>query len=124
MTPRPWTCRKCGHKNFTRLLQKCEKCQAPRPKRKRPAHTIALDFPYEHYVAINGGEHCGVCGRGPSPIRRLDRDHDHRTKEPRGLLCPLHNRMLKSRLEPDIRKLVEYLDRHEIKRGSNLANPE
>jgi hypothetical protein len=47
----------------------------------------ALDIPYETYVRINGGEHCAICLRRPSPGRRLDRDHDHRTGQPRGLLC-------------------------------------
>jgi hypothetical protein len=53
----------------------------------------ALDLPYEDYVALNGGERCGICGRPPTkatrdkPARRLDRDHDHRDGKPRGLLC-------------------------------------
>ena len=117
-----WTCRKCGRRMATRLTQRCFGCGAPRPKAKRASHKIALDHPYEHYVEINGGDHCGVCGRKSSPVRRLDRDHDHRTGEPRGLLCATHNRMLKARLEPEIRKLVEYLDRH-AERIRN-ANPE
>lgn len=36
---------------------------------------------------------CGVCGR-PAKTRRLDVDHDHKTKEIRGLLCHRHNRGL------------------------------
>lgn len=47
----------------------------------------ALDIPYEEYIRINGGEHCALCGKLPSAGRRLDRDHDHRTGQPRGLLC-------------------------------------
>jgi hypothetical protein len=30
----------------------------------------ALDLTYEHYVEINGGEHCGICGKPRSPERR------------------------------------------------------
>jgi hypothetical protein len=55
----------------------------------------ALKIPYEVYIEINGGEHCGICGRKPLPHRRLDRDHDHRTGKPRGLLCHSCNRTLK-----------------------------
>lgn len=48
----------------------------------------ALDIPYEEYVRINGGEHCGICGKKRKPGgRRLNRDHDHKTAKPRGLLC-------------------------------------
>lgn len=54
----------------------------------------ALDIPYEVYVEINGGEHCALCGIGRSESRRLDRDHDHRTGQPRGLLCWRHNKLL------------------------------
>lgn len=51
-------------------------------------------MPYEEYVRLNGGERCGICGNPPSENRRLDRDHDHRTGEPRGLLCHRCNRAL------------------------------
>ena len=33
-------------------------------------------------------ESCGVCGKPRSQDRRHDRDHDHRTGNPRGLACP------------------------------------
>lgn len=55
----------------------------------------ALDIPYPVYVEINGGEHCGICGALPNG-RKLDRDHDHRTGEPRGLLCWACNRQLRA----------------------------
>lgn len=54
----------------------------------------ALDISYEDYIVINGGEFCGICGKKPDG-RRLDRDHDHVTGLPRGLLCRKDNRMLK-----------------------------
>lgn len=54
----------------------------------------ALKLDYAVYVKLNGGDFCGVCGRKPSATRRLDRDHDHRTKEPRGLCCSRCNRAL------------------------------
>jgi hypothetical protein len=55
----------------------------------------ALDTPYEVYIELNGGEHCAICGAKPSNGRRLDRDHDHTTGKPRGLLCHRHNRGLR-----------------------------
>lgn len=55
----------------------------------------ALDLPYEHYVEINGGEFCGICGDPPKPGRRLCRDHAHEGNgTPRGLLCVKCNRFL------------------------------
>jgi hypothetical protein len=94
----PWTCQRrsggerCGHVNDNRK-RKCEQCSKPRPPRKRPDHLKALDEPYEIWVAMFG-ERCGICGRGPSDTRRLDRDHDHATGRPRGLLCHRCNRGL------------------------------
>lgn len=55
----------------------------------------ALDLPYEYFVELNGGEHCGICGALPSPHRRLDRDHVHTGDGiPRGVLCRACNRVL------------------------------
>lgn len=73
----------------------------------------ALDLPYEHYVEINGGERCGVCGKGPSEKRKLDRDHDHTTHQPRGLLCHRHNRGLKWFYDDpeELRLAIGYLER-------------
>jgi hypothetical protein len=79
---RVWTCRRitagqrCGHQNPGRK-RKCEACGLPRPALSRPAHMAALDLPYEHYVEINGGEFCGICGAEPKDGRRLNRDHLH-----------------------------------------------
>lgn len=95
MAPRPWTCHKCKHKNPSKRTTLCAHCGAKRPPTKRPAHTAALDIPYEEYVRINGGDFCWIgrtaglsCGRERDPTaRRLNRDHDHKTGKPRGLLC-------------------------------------
>lgn len=107
----------CGYsfKGETRkLLRKCPTCGAARLKKTKPKHMAALDLPYEQYVQINGGEHCAVCGTGPTEMRRLDRDHDHKTGLPRGLLCHRHNRMLSPRMgwTPDaLRAAAVYLER-------------
>jgi hypothetical protein len=119
MSMRTWTCQrvksgtKCGHLNPGRK-RKCEQCGKPRPARKRPAHFAALDEPYETFVLVNGGEHCGICGKVPSEGQnRLSRDHDHATGKPRGLLCWGHNLGLKRFHDnPDeLRAAVTYLER-------------
>jgi len=82
----------------------------------------ALDLPYEEFVRLNGGsENCGnlACGAPPRPNRRNDRDHDHLTGKPRGILCPPCNGFLtdyvgKSRRPVTaafLRGLADYLDR-------------
>jgi hypothetical protein len=76
----------------------------------------ALDLTYEQYVEINGGEHCGICGKTrdqlPDPTRKLDRDHDHITHEPRGLLCRTHNRQVKRYMTVEwVEAVLEYLSR-------------
>jgi hypothetical protein len=86
-TKPPWTCKKCFKQHANRRLRICPTCKAKRPAKRRAAHMKALDIPYEDYVKLNGGEFCGICGKKPSAHRRLDRDHDHKTGKPRGLLC-------------------------------------
>lgn len=106
-----WRCRDCLTVNTGRK-RKCEACGRPKPKRRRPAHLRALDLPYEHYRELNGGDNCGACGRPPNPKRRHDRDHDHKTGKPRGLLCVRHNKMLDSRVTPEeLEALAAYLRR-------------
>lgn len=74
----------------------------------------ALDVPYEEYVYINGGEHCGICGRPPKPGRRLNRDHDHANGMPRGLLCWIDNKFLRRGMTIDwMRRAIAYLERAE-----------
>lgn len=68
-------------------------------------------MPYERWVELFG-ELCGICGRKPSTKRRLDRDHDHATGEPRGLLCARCNRALPSWMTAKwLRLAVIYLER-------------
>ena len=115
---RAWTCRKCGTRHPSRVKQRCE-CGGKRPTARRPSHLRALDIPYEDYVALNGGENCGACGKPPASNRRNDRDHDHVTGEPRGILCVRHNKMLDSRTSaPELRSLADYLDRYEQRRAA------
>jgi hypothetical protein len=114
---RTWTCQRqasgerCGHQNPSRK-RNCQRCGKPRPARRRPAHMAALKLPYEEYVLVNGGEYCGICGVKAAPHRRLDRDHDHATGRPRGLLCHRHNRGLDWFRDADeLRAAIAYLER-------------
>jgi hypothetical protein len=106
-----WTCRH-GHHNPPRT-RKCRECNLARPKRKPPAHQMVLDLiPYEQWVE-EFGEVCGICGRPRMPGQaRLHRDHDHKTGDPRGLLCHRCNRALPNWMTPDwLEKAVAYLRR-------------
>lgn len=113
-----WICyrqqdgRKCLTKN-PNLKQKCLTCGGPRPERKRPEHLVALQTDYETYVELNGGEVCGICERRRTEKdRRLDRDHDHKTGRPRGLLCAKCNRALAYWVTPSwLRAAADYLEK-------------
>lgn len=112
-----WTCRRmsggvqCNYRNLPRT-RKCAACGKQRPAKRSPAHMVALAFDYEDFVALNGGEHCAVCGRSPSGRRRLDRDHCHGTGRPRGLLCARCNRSLPSWVTSSwLRAAADYLER-------------
>lgn len=99
MAARTWTCRGCSGVNDSRK-RKCGACGKPRPPKRRPAHRAVLDRPYEEWVA-EFGEVCGICGRGPSERRRLDRDHCHTTGIWRGMLCHTCNRALGNRMDAE-----------------------
>lgn len=83
-----WRC-KCGTRN-PRLTQVCA-CGG-----RRPAKRKTLRLPQESYAEfaranreIHGveDESCGACGKPRPQDHRWDRDHDHLTGKPRGLLC-------------------------------------
>jgi hypothetical protein len=113
---RGWKCRRqtagavCG--TFNRPgTRKCSSCGKPRPPKRRARHLQALELSYEHFKALNGGERCAICERGPGS-RRLDRDHDHTTGRPRGLLCARCNRALPNWMTSAwLRAAAAYLER-------------
>lgn len=122
MARRYWTCRKCGHRNLRTASRRCDDCgEQTKPKARVPRHAQTLrDDSYELYkdvaVTLHGvdDESCCVlnCRKPRSQERRLDRDHDHKTGKPRGLLCVRHNKMLDSRCTPaELRGLADYLER-------------
>ena len=99
MPSRGWTCRRvrCGTLNDP-AKKKCGGCGGPRPAKRGPKHREALKLSYEDYMEINFKTHglrerCAICLRPPK-TRRLDRDHDHVTGKPRGLLCARCNQRL------------------------------
>jgi hypothetical protein len=111
---RYWTCTKCSTRS-PRIKQLCISCGNRRPARRRPKHHAALDLPYEHYVELNGGEHCGICGTFQKPGgKRLHRDHDHRSGKPRGILCFRDNAALRPYMTLEwLKAAVAYLERTE-----------
>lgn len=107
---RVWTCAKCGTP-WPRTKQKCS-CGRKRPAPRKAAHLRVLEeLPYEWWVD-RFGETCGICGRPPKDGRKLHRDHDHRTREPRGLLCYPCNSALRSYMTAEwLEKALAYLER-------------
>lgn len=104
-----WTCRHCQVR-LPRIKQKCPECGATRPVRMTAAQK-ALKDEYPIWEA-RFGTVCNICGRKPSARRRLDRDHDHKTGLPRGLLCARCNRALPSFVTAEwLRAAAVYLDR-------------
>lgn len=116
---RGWLCR-CGYRNDPSHLNcRAEGCRRHRPKRRVPRHARALqELTFEEWAMLSQRVHgghlyaCGLCGRQPAGGRRHDRDHDHQTGDPRGLLCWRCNRELvrHSTLE-EARAVVAYLER-------------
>jgi hypothetical protein len=80
----------------------------------------ALALSYEYYVALNGGERCGICGTEPKPGRRLHRDHEHvGVGRPRGLLCFRCTAALRPYMDLAwLRAAVAYLERVETRRAA------
>lgn len=93
--------------------------EATKPKARVPAHARTLrDHSYEFYVAVNERLHgvtdegCGLCGKPRAQERRHDRDHDHKTGDPRGLLCVPCNKLLPHQVTLEYARLqVAYLER-------------
>lgn len=86
-----WSC-PCGER-LPRTKQKCS-CGKRRPKKRTARHARTLrDDSYARYVEvareIHGvtDESCCVCGKPRSQERHHDRDHDHLTGLPRGIVC-------------------------------------
>ena len=87
---------------------------APKKRRRRRGkqHVSFLNehrHLYDELLEAQGGG-CAICGRPPSPRRRLDMDHDHKLMRLRGLLCPRCNRAIPSWMTPDwLKRAAEYV---------------
>lgn len=121
MPPRKWLCPKCRATNQRTSSQKCQTCGGlTKPKRKVPAHAVALrDLSFEHFAEVNEaihgqGSNCGVCGAPPKDARNLQREHDHTTGQVRGLACWRCNRLMPKQFGlTEARAIVAYLERVE-----------
>ena len=107
----------CGYR-YERRKRKCPSCGKAAPKKRVPKHAETLrDHTYEDYVEVSRlihgvtDESCCVCRR-PKGHRKHDRDHDHKTGNPRGLCCHRCNRMMPHWMTPHLAQLVaNYLAR-------------
>lgn len=76
---------------------------------------------YDALFAEQDGR-CGVCGKKWEPLtkagvkaRKMHRDHNHTTLQPRGLLCANCNRHLKDRFPTSwYLKAYNYLRRYDV----------
>ena len=117
MAKRYWLCRKCGTRH-ERVKRVCG-CGGRRPAPRVPKHARTLQADtYEKYVQVSKDIHgvtdesCCVCGKPRSQERRHDRDHDHRTGNPRGLACHICNRVMVKELTLErAQAVVDYLRR-------------
>jgi hypothetical protein len=129
MASQGWLCRRvrCGMRNDPKA-KKCFACGGLRPKKRVVAHKKASrDVTYEQYLKLNEeihgvGEVCAVCGRERSQHRKLDRDHDHTTGEPRGLTCVGDNILMPPKMTAaKAQQIADYLQRVEDHYGHEQA---
>lgn len=90
-----WHCRRCGHMNEPQHVNcRGEDCAGKRRKKPRRRHAeVMRGDTYALFVQANADIHsvtedeCAVCGKLRTDTRKHDRDHDHTTGHPRGLVC-------------------------------------
>lgn len=85
-----------------------------RKPRRKSKHQLLLDehrHRYPELLEAQGGK-CALCPRVPSPKRRLDIDHNHKTMKIRGLLCSRCNRALVYWMTKEwLEAAAEYVDK-------------
>lgn len=119
--PSYWTCRKCRYRNRRTASKRCAECGSEtKPKRRPPKHRAVLeqmaygDFAVLSVLIHGGAPHaCGCCGaERPEGGKRLHRDHDHRTGEPRGILCfRCNSELIRQNTLAELERAVAYLKR-------------
>ena len=96
------------------------------PKHAQTLQVHDYDYYREVSKVLHGidDESCNVC-RKPRGERKLDRDHDHVTGNPRGLVCSLDNMLMKyTQLNAHRAQLIaDYLARAE-KYPEKFTKPE
>ena len=114
-------CPKCKYR-YEKVKKKCPSCGKARPKKRVPKHAITLrDHNYDYYREVSEKLHgvtdesCNVCRKPKPETRRHDRDHDHRSGNPRGLACSKCNMLMKfTELDAHRAQLIaDYLKRAE-----------
>lgn len=114
-------CKDCGStsRKLLRPGPRCASClRALRKARREAAHEARVQKvyglapgEYEALYAAQGGV-CAGCLRATGRTKRLAVDHDHKTGQPRGLLCGPCNQMLgHGRDDPEFfRRVAGYLE--------------
>jgi hypothetical protein len=109
-------CIDCGHRYQVGQSPRCNICRRRRERDTRhDAHLrqrygIGIDDYYQLLASQGGG--CAICGGGTS-YRYFNLDHNHKTGEPRGLLCATCNKRLLPAAKDDparLRKAAHYLE--------------
>lgn len=134
MAPMPakyWSCvnAACRHRNEARR-RKCELCGWSKRKSRAQARVKPTDD-YSVYLKVAQDAHgvtdesCCVCGR-PKPLgKRHDREHDHKTGLPRGIVCYRCNKeLLRHGDLESARLVVAYLERVEAWREQQRLEDE
>lgn len=86
--------------------------KSPREYHLKKTYGISL-AQYNKLLKSQGG-HCALCEKTSDGKRSLAVDHNHETREVRGLLCNFHNhRLIGRHKDPELfRKAAEYLETH------------
>ena len=90
-------CVDCNYRYKVGRSPRCNICRKNRQRRQRHNTHLKKTYgitiqEYDQMLENQGGK-CAICGGGTSK-RHLQLDHDHKTGEPRGLLCGNCNRKL------------------------------
>ena len=105
------------------MVQSLRNGRKRRRRKENPIHKKAREsMDYDALFAAQDGK-CAICKKPWNPLtkagakaRRMHRDHNHTTLQPRGLLCQNCNRHLKDKFDTEwYRAAWEYLTYYERK---------
>lgn len=87
-------CKVCAKAATSQWYQNNKDRQADNSRRQRLRSLYGITpEQYDAMLEAQGGR-CGICGRKPTPERRLAVEHDHKTGRIHGLACHKCNHML------------------------------